>query len=159
MPVEKGERGRVLMVFTDGTDQPDEAAAQVEIARNLGITVFFVGFGTEVGGEVWDVDEDGNPLRQKFDDAGKPVISKRDDAGMRELAAASGDERHYLIAPPTGEIDGAPLVKALDTVKRGVITRRIKQARPVFHWFLFPAFMLLVIEALLSTRRRKVAVP
>jgi hypothetical protein len=151
---ETEERGKAIILFTDGTDEADKAEEEVVVARQLGITVFIVGFGTEAGGEVWDVDDLGNPTRQKFDESGAPVISKRDDAGMQALAVASGDPAHYLIAPPTGEIDVDALGKALSTVKRGVSTQRVKQARPVFHWFLFPAFMLLVIEALISTRKR-----
>lgn len=152
---ETEERGKAIILFTDGADDADSAEEEVSVARQLGITVFVVGFGTEVGGEVWDVDDLGNPTQQKFDDAGKPVISRRDDKGMQALAVASGDPAHYLVAPPTGEIDIKELAKALDTVKRGVSTQRVKTAKPVFHYFLFPAFMLLVIEALISTRRRR----
>jgi hypothetical protein len=151
---ETEERGKAIILFTDGTDEAAKAEEEVVVARQLGITVFIVGFGTEAGGEVWDVDDLGNPTRQKFDEAGKPVISKRDDAGMAALAVASGDAAHYLVAPPTGEIEVEAIAKALSTVKRGVSTQRLKFAKPVFHWFLFPAFMLLVVEALISTRRR-----
>jgi len=158
--VDKEERGKAIVIFTDGAeDGNDKAADEVVITRQLGITVFVVGFGTEAGGEVWDTDDLGNPVAQKFDERGKPVISKRDDEGMRALAAASGDEAHYLIAPPTGELDIVPLEKALATVKRGLSTQQVKQARPVYHWFLFPAFMLLVVEALLATRRRRATLP
>jgi Ca-activated chloride channel family protein len=158
-PREKDERGRALVILTDGADEADKAAEEVELARQLGITVFFVGFGTEAGGEVWDVDDLGNPVAQKFDDQGKPVISRRDDKGMRVLAQAAGNESHYLIAPPGGEIDVAPIAKALSTVKRGLSTQKVKKAKPVYHWFLFPAFMLLVIEAVISTRRRRAVLP
>jgi Ca-activated chloride channel family protein len=153
--LEKSERGRAIVIFTDGADDAEKAAQEVVIARQLGITVFVVGFGTEAGGEVWEVDDDGNPIRQRFDDTGKPIISKRDDRGMRTLAVASGDEGHYLIAPPTGEIDPEPVTSALSKVKRGLSSQKVRKARPVYHWFLFPAFMLLIVEALISTRRRR----
>src|SRR5204862_3951169 len=116
--------GKAIILFTDGADAADKAQEEVAVARQLGITVFIVGFGTEVGGEVWDVDDLGNPTKQKFDDDGKPVISKRDDKGMQALAMASGDGAHYIVAPPTGEIDVKAVAAALDTVKRGGSTQR-----------------------------------
>lgn len=157
-PEEREERGKAIVVFTDGADEGDKAAEEVVIARQLGITVFVIGFGTETGGEVWDVDDQGNPTRQKLDESGKPVISKRDDAVMQAIAAVAGDASHYLVAPPDGTVDVRPLEQALSTVKKGLSAQRVKQARPVYHWFLFPAFMLIVVEALISTRRRKGAV-
>jgi hypothetical protein len=158
-PVEMEERGRAIVIFTDGADEADKANEEVAIARQLGITVFVVGLGTIPGGEVWDTDDVGNPIRQKFDESGKAVISKRDDAAMQMLAAAGGDASHYLIANEAGAPDIAPLEKALGTVKKGLSAQKVKTAKPVYHWFLFPAFMLLVVEALISTRRRKVALP
>lgn len=157
--VEKEERGRAIVVFTDGADDESNPAEEIVIARQLGIEVFVLGFGTEAGGEVWDTDDLGNPTSQKFDEQGRPVISRRDDAGMLELAAAAGDPSHYWAPPSDGTVDVAPLERLLSTVKRGLSAQQVKQARPVFHWFLFPAFMLLVVEALIATRRRKVALP
>jgi Ca-activated chloride channel family protein len=157
--VEKEERGRAIVLFTDGADDESNPAEEIVIARQLGIDVFVIGFGTEAGGEVWDTDDFGNATSQKFDEQGRPVISRRDDAGMLELAAAAGDPSHYWAPPSDGTVDVAPLERLLSTVKRGLSAQRVKQARPVFHWFLFPAFMLLVVEALIATRRRKVALP
>ena len=157
--IEKEERGRAIVLFTDGADEESNPAEEIVIARQLGIDVFVVGFGTEAGGEVWDTDDFGNATSQRFDEQGRPVISKRDDAGMMGLAAASGDAAHYWAPPSDGSVDIAPLERLLSTVKRGVSAQHVKQARPVFPWFLFPAFMLLVVEALVATRRRKVVLP
>jgi len=83
------------------------------------------------------------------------VTSRRDDAGMRALAAASGDARRYLIANDRGEVDPRPIAQALRTVNRGLATKQIKDRRDVYQPFLFAALMLLVIEAVISTRRRQ----
>jgi Ca-activated chloride channel family protein len=157
--VEKEERGKVIVIFTDGGDveEAQAAADEIEICRQLGISVFLIGFGTEQGGEVWDVDSDGTPRSVKRDQNGNPIISRRDDASLRGLARAAGSEGRYMIAPETGgQIDTAPIVKALSNVKRGRTEKRIKKPRDIYHWFLFPAFMLLVIEALIATRKRVV---
>jgi hypothetical protein len=86
---------------------------------------------------------------------GATVVSKRDDAGMKALAAASGDERRYVIAGERGEVDPRPIVDALRAVNRGLATKQIKDLRDVYQPFLFAALMLLVIETAISTRRRQ----
>jgi Ca-activated chloride channel family protein len=150
----KEERGKVIVLFTDGGDETGKAAEEASIARQLGIAVVVVGFGTTQGGEVWDVDDEGNRTSQKRDASGAPVISRRADDGMKAIAAAAGAEDRYIIAPPTGEADPRAIMEAMAGVQRGLTAKTVKQAAAVYHWFLFPALMLLVVEALLATRRR-----
>jgi hypothetical protein len=83
------------------------------------------------------------------------ITSKRDDAGMTALAAAGGDEKRYLLASETGEIDPLPIAKALEGVNRGLATKRVEEQRDVFEPFLFAGLMVLVCEAAIGTRRRR----
>jgi Ca-activated chloride channel family protein len=154
---QKVERGKAIAIFTDGGDQDAQALREVATARELGIAVFLVGFGTAAGGVVYEIDG----FTGKRTDApkrlpdGATVVSKRDDAGMKALAAASGDERRYVIAGERGEVDPRPIVDALRAVNRGLATKQIKDLRDVYQPFLFAALMLLVIETAISTRRRQ----
>ncbi|MEZ4365908.1 MAG: VWA domain-containing protein [Kofleriaceae bacterium] len=75
------ERGRAIVLFTDGAERPELAEAEVSVIRALGISLFVVGVGTVDGGEVWDIDDDGHRTRPKKDARGQPVISRRDDLG------------------------------------------------------------------------------
>jgi Ca-activated chloride channel family protein len=154
---QKVERGKAIVIFSDGGDSDAEVVREVAIARELGIAVFLVGLGTPAGGIVYEVDG----FTGKRTDApkrlpdGSTVISKRDDAGMKALAAASGDARRYLPAAERGEVDPRPIVDALRAVNRGLATKQIKDLRDIYQAFLFAALMLLVIEAAISTRRRQ----
>lgn len=153
---QKVERGKAMVIFTDGGDSDAETLREVTTMRELGIAVFVVGVGTAAGGVVHEVDRDGRPTNlPKRDDTGAAVTSKRDDAGMRLLAEAAGDAGRYLVANERGEVDPMPIVEALRAVNRGLATRQVKQAQDVFQPFLFAAFMLLVIEAAIATRRRR----
>jgi hypothetical protein len=60
-----------------------------------------------------------------------------------------------LIANDRGEVDPQPIAQALRAVNRGLATKQIKDRRDVYQPFLFAALMLLVIEAVISTRRRQ----
>jgi Ca-activated chloride channel family protein len=153
----KVERGKAIMIFSDGGDSDADALREVAIARELGIAVFLVGIGTPAGGVVYEIDSftgarTGNPKRLPD---GQVVVSKRDDAGMTALAAASGDANRYLVAAERGEVDPRPIVDRLRAVNRGLATKEIKDLRDIYQPFLFAALMLLVIEAAISTRRRR----
>jgi Ca-activated chloride channel family protein len=153
----KAERGKAIVIFTDGGDPDVETIREVTNARELGIAVLFVGVGTEQGGIVYDLDpfsrKRGTTPKRLVD--GSTVISKRNDPGMRALAEAAGDPDRYIVASERGELDPRPIVNALRAVNRGLATKRIKEQRDVFEPFVFTGFMLLVIEVAISTRRRR----
>jgi Ca-activated chloride channel homolog len=150
------ERGKAMVIFTDGGDSDTEALREVATSRELGIAVLVVGLGTPQGGVVHEIDYEGRPTAtpKKAKD-GSTVVSKRDDAGMKLLAEAGGDPKRYFIAAERGEVDPMPIVDALRAVNRGLATKKVDEKRDIFQPFLFAGLMLLVIEAALSTRRRR----
>ncbi len=151
------ERGKAIVIFTDGGEADAATVREVATARELGIAVFVVGFGTLSGGVVYEVD----PFSGKRTDVpkrtpdGATVTSKRDDAGMTAIATAGGDEARYLPAAQQGEVNPMPIVEALRAVNRGLATKQVRELRDVFQPFLFAGLMLLVIEVAISTRRRR----
>lgn len=152
----KVERGKAIVLFTDGGDVDQKTLVNVQKASELGIAVFVVGVGTAQGGVVYDIDpwtgkRTTNP--KKAPD-GSTVISKRDDAGMQLIAKAGGDDKRYFIASERGELDPTPVVTALKAVNRGLATKKVKAMKDVFQPFLFAGFMFLLLEVAISTRRR-----
>jgi Ca-activated chloride channel family protein len=153
---QKVERGKAMVMFTDGGDADTEALREVATSRELGIAVFVVGIGSKQGGVVHEIDDEGRPTADvKRDKAGATVVSKRDDDGMKMLAKAGGDEKRYFVASERGEVDPMPIVDALRAVNRGLATKQVVEKRDVFQPFLFAGLMLLVIEAAIATRRRR----
>jgi Ca-activated chloride channel family protein len=154
---QQGERGKAIVVLTDGGDTTPQTLSEVDTARGLGIAVFVVGVGTPEGGEVHEIDDEGNPTSEpKHTSDGSVVVSKRDDAGMKALAAAGGNEERYLVDAVRGEVDPKPIVDALRAASRGLAKKKIEDMRDVYEPFLFAGLMLLVIEAAIATRRRRV---
>ena len=154
---QKVERGKAIVIFTDGGEADAEVVREVRIAGELGIALFLVGVGTDKGGVVYEVDpfSGKKTTTAKKDAAGNTVTSKRDDAGMSAIAKAGGDERRYLVAGERGEVDPMPIVDALRNVNRGLATKQVREMKDIYQPFLFIAFMLLAIEAAISTRRRR----
>lgn len=151
---ERVERGKAIVIFTDGGDNDAETLRDVAMARELGIATFVVGVGTTAGGLVYDLDYDGKRTQPKKVN-GQTITSKREDGGMKALAAAGGDEKRYLVASEKGEVDPTPIVDALNAVQRGLATKKVTRKKDVFEPFLFAGFMLLLIEVAIGTRRRK----
>ncbi len=153
---QKVERGKAIVIFTDGGDPDSEAMREVATARELGIAVFVVGVGTTQGGVVHEVDYEGRPTDAvKHTKDGATVVSRRDDAGMKQLAETAGDPQRYFVAAERGDVDPMPIVDALRAVNRGLATKRIAEAKDIFQPFLFAGLVLLVIEAAIATRRRR----
>ncbi len=155
---QKVERGKAILIITDGGDPDVETVREVTNARELGIAVFFVGVGTEQGGIVYEIDPFNSNRRtttpKRMAD-GSTVVSKREDAGMKALAEAGGDPKRFLLATERDEVDPMPIVEALRTVNRGLATKKVKEMKDVFEPFLFGGLMLFVIEAAIGTRRRR----
>ena len=156
---EKGERGKAILVLTDGGDADAETVREVRACHELGIAVFLVGVGTEKGGVVYEVDpftgkKTATPKRTP---EGNEVVSKRDDAGMRGVAEAGGDENRYLPAAPGGEVDKdvMKVVGALHAINRGLATKQVKEMHELYQPYLFLGIMLLLVEAAIGTRRRR----
>lgn len=156
---EVSERSKVLLLITDGADGLTSAARteivdQIDATKKLGITLLVVGVGTATGGDVPEIDDRGEITGRKIDDAGQTIRSKLDADSLRELAELGGDPNRYFELG-IGAVDPQPVIDALDALTRGALERR--EGRVMAEWyaaFLFPGFMLLVIEACIGTRRR-----
>lgn len=157
------ERGKAIVIFTDGGGDVERAAEEVVKARDLGIAIFWVGVGSDQGANVPELDADGKPIPNewKHDRNGEIVHTTLDRQTLSTLATAGGDVHRYLDLPPaqteadgTRTVDAKPIVAALGEIKRGERLVMDDRREDVYHWFLFPAFLLLVIEACIGTRRR-----
>jgi len=151
------DRARAIVVFTDGEDTEDRARHEIEEAIRLGIDVYLVGVGTVAGELVPEVDADGNVSGWKKLPDGSFVTTRLDQAKLKELAAIAGGEGHYYVldSRTRGLKD---LTERLRRLKEGNLDERaIKTYEERFQWVLFPAFLLLLIEACASERRRRVA--
>jgi Ca-activated chloride channel family protein len=153
--VEKEERGKAILVITDGGSPSPTVLDEANQAQQLGISLYFVGVGSKQGGVVPRLDYDGRVDGPMRDAQGNVVKSALDSEGLRGLAELAGGSRHYVELSAEGPFDVRPIVEALAAVHRGELERtEHEKKRDVYHWFLFPGFMLLVIEAALGLRRR-----
>lgn len=149
-----GDRARAIVLITDGEQTEGDALAEAKKAAEVGIDTFVVGVGTPQGAPIPEFDEDGNQRGWKADDDGQTVMSRLDENGLKELAKLGGGEDHYYRLHP-GRLGMEPIEKALARLKEGDLHSRVeKRPQEAFQWLLYPGFMLLLIEACLSDRKR-----
>ena len=158
-PDKRDERGRALVIFTDGEETDGDGTRQLSLATRLGLEVYLVAVGTVRGGWVPELDPRGLPLGRKLDADGEPVRSRLDLNRLGALAQlAGGEERLYTIG-----LEGRPVTEipeALEGLQQGVLrVQSVRRYRGVFEWFAFPGFLLLLVEAVMSLRRRRVLYP
>lgn len=158
VPRGRDERARALIIFTDG-EQTTEGEAERELARAvaLGVEVFVVAVGTVRGAPVPELDPGGYQIGWKQTPDGRTVQSRLDMQRLARMAELAGGPEHLFFLGS----DSAPmnqLARSLDRLQRGELRgSSVIRYREVYEWFLFPGFLLLVIEACLNVRRQRVS--
>ena len=151
----RGRGARVLLLITDGEDHDSNPKVAAEAARDAGIRIIAVGFGSEQGSEI-SIADPKTGARTKIKDAdGKPVVSKLDGDTLREIVKVT--EGAYVPAG-TAALDLDSIVRdrirpmLIDASSQG--QRRIPA--PLYPWFVLLSlvcFMGAVWLSTLPTRR------
>lgn len=144
--------GKAIVVLTDGEDMdsfPIEAAANAW--NDHGIRVYTVGIGDDGDGARIPTMVAGQRTWVKHE--GAVVWSRMDPALLDQVAEAGGGA---FVPAGTSLIDLGEFfqdwIATIDLRDRG--TSRARELVPRFRWFLVPALVLLLVEAMISNRRR-----
>ena len=148
---EDNQHQRALVIISDGENHEPDAIARAKTANENGMIIFTVGVGTKEG-EFIPINVRG---RQDFkrDNTGNPVRTHFDETALQELAVA-GNGSYYSINADQQIIDD--LSTQLERIeKREMEQRSFTEYESYFQFFLFPAFVLLFIEFMLSFRKNR----
>ncbi len=150
-------RARVIVMFSGGEDSAGHAEEEAAIAKSLGIELYVVGVGTLAGELLPTLDSEGQVSGYQKDKTGGFVSTSLNAVRLRSLSEIAGGHYYGL---GEGRFRGDAILDSLMELKRGDLDRRvIKSRRHIFEVFLFPAFLLLLLEACLSRRKRGSALP
>jgi Ca-activated chloride channel family protein len=148
-----GSKHKAILLITDGEDHgsaPMEVAAR---AANLGIRIYTVGVGSDVGDLVPKVDEAGQETGDKITDpdSGDLVVSRLNRGLLEEMAQLTGGKYlHYSGTPVAAEI-----YRDIEQLEKQEYASRLEELRTDrFQFLLLPAFLLLFAELLLPRNRR-----
>jgi len=143
-----------IVLITDGEDHESFPVEAAKEAAEKGVRLFIVGLGDENEGKRIPVtDESGRRTFMKYQ--GREVWSRLDADTLREMALVTPGGRYLNVA--TGTIDLGEVYMQLigSAEKKEQEEETIEKYEEKFQVFIGIAFLLLVIETLISERRRE----
>ena len=154
-PQAKHQPAQVIVLLTDGEDTEGRGLEAAREAAKAGIKIFTLGIGSTDAPYVQLFDEDGHASGMIADESGRPVRVGLDEAALRQIAQVSGGE--FVLVDP--------LRFGVERVRQAIagLERTEEEARyerepeDIGRFLLLPAFLLLVLEALVRERRREVS--
>ena len=142
--------GRAIMLITDGEDHDEGAAEKADKAFDDGIVIYAIGAGTSGGGPIPSGGLDGS--QYKRDEKGEIVRTKLNEVLLRKIALAGGGQA-FNISQGDGAIDA--LRRGVDNLqKRELEVRSYAEFESWYQWFLLPALLLFLLEALISFKKK-----
>jgi Ca-activated chloride channel family protein len=145
-------RGKAIVLLTDGEGHDEDPLVEAKQAKEKGIIIHAVGFGTASGGPVPEYDEEGRWTGWKKD-KGREVLSTLNADLLKKIADTTGGN-YYHVGPGGEGMEG--LGKALEALSKGELEADVKvEYEDRFEWVLFPAFLVFVGEAVVADRRRR----
>ncbi len=148
---DSGDNHKVIVLFTDGEDQEDDALGSAKKAADQGVKIFTVGVGTATGDRLAVTDDQGRTT-YVMDENHKPVISKLNQPLLRAIAEKTGGDFMALMgADPMQTLYQARLGRL---PKGDAASRFLRQYYERFQWPLGLAVGLLTLELFLPDRKR-----
>lgn len=139
-----GQGARLIVLITDGDDQDPYTEDAAKQARDAGVKIVAVGFGSEAGSQITLTDPQTGAKTTLMHD-GKPVISKLDSAMLGKIALLT--EGAYIPAG-TSAID---LDSILEQHVKPIVRAAADSATRDVPMEVYPAMVLLAMLSLLAS--------
>lgn len=139
------DRSRAVILITDGETHDANALEVAKQTADLGIKIFTIGIGTPEGAPIRI---DGDFIR---DHKGEMVVSKLNEAMLEEIASLT--DGAYVRASKQS-IGLEEIVREINELERSEMTTlRFEEYNEQFHYLLWIALALLLVEFLLLDRK------
>ena len=143
---------KALIVITDGETHNESVMEDAKLAAEMGVVIHTIGVGSRKGAPI-PVPARGGSFDFKKDNDGNVVLSKLDEETLRQIAARTDGEYFHL----TG---GRDQVTAISNELAGMEKVEMEERvftdyEDQFQFFLIPAFLIFLLEGLLSFKRSR----
>lgn len=150
------DHGKIVVLMTDGEDHegdPEEAAKNL---AESGIRLITVGIGTAVGEPIPSFAQDGTRVGYQRDKDGNVVTTALRPENGKKLQSMAASTGGVYIAAKKGDVGVQEIKNEIRKMKaKDQQSRRLTFMEPRFALFLFPAWMMLLLEAFLPVGRKK----
>lgn len=139
------DRSRAVILITDGETHDSNALAVAKQAAEMGVKIFTIGIGTPEGAPI---SINGDFIR---DAKGEMVVSKLNESMLEEIASTT--DAAYVRASKQS-IGLEEIVQKINELEKGELTTlRFEEYNEQFHYLLWIALALLLVEFLLLDRK------
>lgn len=142
--------GAMIVLMTDGEDQTGDPMKAADQARERGIPIHVIGYGTLEGDVIPVYDENGLQIGVKANAAREIVISRLNETALQTLAGRA--DGSYQRASGTG-IESVEILNALAELDAGALGARL-QTISVSRYGVFAALALLLLTFEMLVRER-----
>jgi Ca-activated chloride channel family protein len=149
---ELDDRGRALVLLTDGEDHAGEIESVLDAFAGSGVAVHTVGCGTDRGAPIPIRDAAGMITGYKKDGEGKVVTTRLSEDVLERIALETGG-RYYRAT--TSEIEVEEIGQSLASLSQGELGSELRtRYEERFQIPLLVGWLALVAETMLGDRRR-----
>jgi Ca-activated chloride channel family protein len=149
---EMDDRGRALVLFTDGEDHAGELDPVLGELSGRGVAVYVVGSGTPRGAPIPLRDAAGVLSGYKKDREGKVVTTRLNESVLEEIALETGG---LYYRATTNEVEVDEIGQALTALSEGELGSELRtRYEERFQIPLILAWLAFVVETVLGDRRR-----
>jgi len=146
-------KNKAIVVITDGENHEDDAIEATKIAVEKGIQVHTIGMGSENGAPI-PVYKKGVQEGYRKDKEGNTVITKLNESMLQQIASEGGG---VYIRATSSDVGLKNILNAIaDLEKKEFESKMFSDYEDRFQWFIAFAFIVLVIETLLTERKSKI---
>ena len=139
------DRSRAVILITDGETHDSNALTVAKQAAEMGVKIFTIGIGTPEGAPI---SINGDFIR---DAKGEMVVSKLNESMLEEIASTT--DAAYVRASKQS-IGLEEIVQKINELEKGELTTlRFEEYNEQFHYLLWIALALLLVEFLLLDRK------
>lgn len=146
----KDGTSKAMILMTDGENHEDDAVAAAKSAREKGVAIHVIGFGSPQGAPV-PVYDNGKQAGFHLDSAGHTVISKLNEDMCKEIAV--GGNGVYIRATSANSGLGIVMDQVHKMQQKTYNAKSFKDYEDRFQFFLAIALLLLVAEFFISNRK------
>ena len=150
----ENENNKAIVIISDGEDHENgDAVKAAQDAAKYGIKIYTIGMGLDEGAPIPLYNQYGKRTGYKKDKEGNVVITKLDDTILRQLAEI-GDGIYVRASSSNVGLD--KIYDDISKAKKSEIESMVfTDYDDQFQWFIGAAIILLIIEILISSGKRK----
>lgn len=137
----RGADSSVIVLLSDGENQIGDPVVAAARARELGIRVHVIGYGTPEGDVIPRYDAAGNRIGLVANDAGQIVTTRLDEDSLLDIAEAAGGT--YQRATDTG-VESVAVIASVQELELGAVGAQLQSLGVSrYGWAVLAALVLL----------------